>query len=283
MSLKTVCIDPIREDLQEFDEEYPTLVEGSIFNSKGSKLLGVIHIAQGKGPHPTVILFHGFPGYEQNFDIAHVLLRAGYNVFVFHYRGSWGSEGSYSIANVLEDADSAIDFLRSPYCAKEYRVDEKNIILMGHSLGGFTTLMTAARHPEIKYAACIAGFNFGLMGEMLLKDSNLKKETIKTWKDWVLPLKGINAEKVVQEVIENRKDWNLINIVEKLKGHSILIIGGIRDDIATIDKHYKPLIGALKEQNVCCKGVILNTDHGFCDKRISLQKEVLSWLEKERA
>lgn len=58
---------------------------------------GLIYIASGAGPHPTVILLHGYPGNEKNLDLAQSLRREGWNVLFFHYRGAWGSEGEFSL------------------------------------------------------------------------------------------------------------------------------------------------------------------------------------------
>ena len=60
-------------------------------------------------------------GNEQNLDLAQSVRRAGWNVLTFHYRGSWGSEGAFSFGHALEDADSAIAFLRDLAHAKQYR------------------------------------------------------------------------------------------------------------------------------------------------------------------
>jgi hypothetical protein len=34
-------------------------------------MYSVIYIASGAGPHPTVLMLHGFPGNEKNLDLAH--------------------------------------------------------------------------------------------------------------------------------------------------------------------------------------------------------------------
>lgn len=47
---------------------------------------------------PAVLMLHGIPGTEQNWDVAYALRDAGFHCLVFHYRGCWGSEGNYSIA-----------------------------------------------------------------------------------------------------------------------------------------------------------------------------------------
>jgi hypothetical protein len=42
--------------------------------SHGEQLLGAFYLASGAGSHPTAIIFHGFPGYEQNLDIAQTII-----------------------------------------------------------------------------------------------------------------------------------------------------------------------------------------------------------------
>ena len=76
------------------DRAYPATMASITFTSSGAQLIGNMLIAPGPGPHPTVLLLHGFPGNENNFDLAHVLRRAGWNVLIFHYRGAWGSQGA---------------------------------------------------------------------------------------------------------------------------------------------------------------------------------------------
>ncbi|APM38942.1 alpha/beta hydrolase family protein [Clostridium kluyveri] len=272
--------NPISEDPVKLDNNYPTLIDGFTCDSNNSKLMGTIYVAQGKGPHPTVLLLHGIPGYEQNSDIAHVLLRTGYNVVIFHYRGNWGSEGTYSIGHIFEDIENVIEFLKCRQSVESYRVDSKNIILIGHSLGGFSALMAASNHPEIKLVASIAGFNFGLYGEIISANNNLVKSAIENFEFIKSPvIKGITPTKFVEEIIEHRKKWNILNIIKKLKGHSVLMIGGIRDNISPIEQNFKLIVEALEKERVDFKEVLLDGDHCFSDKRIVLTKEILKWLQ----
>src|SRR5215469_17858555 len=97
--------------------------------SHGQQLLGVFYLAAGAGPHPTAIVMHGFPGYEQNLDIAQSLRRAGWNVMAVHYRGSWGVKGDFSFAHVVEDADAEVAFLLDPVVQAKYRIDLGKIAL----------------------------------------------------------------------------------------------------------------------------------------------------------
>jgi predicted alpha/beta-fold hydrolase len=69
----------------------------TVIPSHGSKLTGLFLLAGGAEPHGTVLLLHGFPGYEQNMDLAQAIRRDGWNVLAMHYRGSWGAEGSFTL------------------------------------------------------------------------------------------------------------------------------------------------------------------------------------------
>src|SRR4051812_40519824 len=77
----------IYED-QPRDDANPTRNEAVWIPSGGIVMNGVMLVAAGSEPHPTVLNLHGLPGNEQNLDLAQVLRRAGYNVLSFHYRGS---------------------------------------------------------------------------------------------------------------------------------------------------------------------------------------------------
>lgn len=65
----------------------------------------------GIGGVDTSILLNGIPGCERNLDLAQALRWAGFHVMTFHYSGSWGSDGDYSLTHDLEDADTVLDFI----------------------------------------------------------------------------------------------------------------------------------------------------------------------------
>jgi predicted alpha/beta-fold hydrolase len=48
--------------------------------SHGSPMNAFVYIAAGAGPHPVVVLLHGFPGNEKNLDLAQDIRRAGWDV-----------------------------------------------------------------------------------------------------------------------------------------------------------------------------------------------------------
>jgi predicted alpha/beta-fold hydrolase len=86
--------------------------------SHGAKLNALAYVAAGAGPHPVVILLHGFPGNEKNLDLAQAIRRDGWDVVYFDYRGSWGSPGDFSFTHSIGDNQSAIAYVRDPANAK---------------------------------------------------------------------------------------------------------------------------------------------------------------------
>lgn len=114
---------------------------GLVIPGRRGRLLGTLYTAAGEGLHPVVLLLHGIPGNEQNADLAQALRRAGFSVLLFHYSGSWGSDGSYSFAHDLEDANTVLDYILAD---ESHDFDTARIFAVGHSLGGFACAHLAA-------------------------------------------------------------------------------------------------------------------------------------------
>jgi acetyl esterase/lipase len=129
-----LTVDPPR------DATHPARLEQLRYPSHGVEIPARLFVAAGAGAHPTLLLLHGFPGTELNLDLARVFQRDGWNVLAIHYRGVWGAPGQFSLTHVVEDAQAALAWLRSP-AANSYGVDPKHIVVLGHSMGGFATVM----------------------------------------------------------------------------------------------------------------------------------------------
>jgi pimeloyl-ACP methyl ester carboxylesterase len=84
---------------------------GITFDSDGHRLVGVLYLARGEEPKPTVLWLHGCPGLEKNLDLAVRLREGGWNALVFHYRGCWGSAGRYDLRTIPRDVTAAVDYL----------------------------------------------------------------------------------------------------------------------------------------------------------------------------
>jgi len=139
---------------------YPASMQTFQIPSHGALLNAFVYVAAGAGPHPAVVLLHGFPGNERNLDLAQDIRRAGWDVLYFNYRGSWGSPGDFSFSHAIEDT-TASACLRQPEMTKLLRLDPSRIVLIGHSMGDFMAVQGAAADPAIIAFGLISAADLG--------------------------------------------------------------------------------------------------------------------------
>jgi len=126
-------------------------LDGVAFTSNGNKLLGGFYKAAGDTPRPTAVLVHGLPGIEKHLDVAYRLRDLGWNCLYFHFRGCWGSEGTFSIAGLADDTRAAVEWV-----GKQPSTDTERIVLVAASTGSYPALRYAAGAPEIRAIAAIS-------------------------------------------------------------------------------------------------------------------------------
>jgi pimeloyl-ACP methyl ester carboxylesterase len=252
------------------DKEFPAKMEAPDILSHGSRLNAVFYLASDGAPHPTVLLLHGFPGNEKNLDLAYTLRRAGWNVLLPHYRGSWGSGGNFSFANALEDAQAALDFLRSPGNAAKFHVDPARIIVIGHSMGGWIAAYTATRNADVAGLVMMAAWNLG--GVVSRPDL---PERLDTFQNGSPRLAGTTPEALVAEAKAHAAEWNYVGYAPQLKTRPVFVL-------ETNDRNIQDnqsMARALRETgNTRVTETALETDHTFSDHRIAMQAAILAWL-----
>jgi uncharacterized protein len=248
--------------------------------SHGAKLNALAYVAAGAGPHPVIILLHGFPGNEKNLDLAQTMRRAGWDVLYFDYRGSWGSPGDFSFTHSIEDTHSAIAYVRDPANAKRLRADSNDIVLVGHSMGGFMALQAGANDPAVKAIVAISAADFDAGKLRLLPidkhDTAVKGLAAGLAAEGMAPLAGCTPESLAREVIANADRWDFLSLVPKLTSRPMLVV--------TSDDGLAPLNDALVESlhradNAHVTAVHFATDHSYSDHRIALQQAVLQALD----
>ncbi|GAB2957794.1 alpha/beta hydrolase family protein [Nonomuraea fastidiosa] len=272
--------DPLAVD-PPLDAEFPATTPAVTFESAGEDLLGVLHVPAGRGPHPVVVLLHGFPGNERNFDLAQALRRAGYAALVFHYRGSWGVGGSWSWGNVLEDAATVVAKVREPEFASAHRLDPARLAVAGHSLGGFAALMTAAADPHIAAVASIAGFDFGAAVAQCREDPGRRAAYVEAFAGSLTPLKGTSGEALVAEMEAAGDAWRLAGLAPRLADRPVLLVGTGRDDVTPSEVHHDPLVAAYEKHPVeRLHHRVLPTDHALSDQRVTLARTLSDFLAR---
>jgi len=227
-----------------------------------------------------VVLLHGFPGNEKNLDLAQAIRRDGWDVIYFDYRGSWGSPGDFSFTHSIEDTQSAVAYMRDASHAKKLRSDPADIVLIGHSMGGFMARFVGAQDPAIKAVGLISAADMGVDKVQSLKPGQ-EKEAVANLAthlaaEGMAPLAGCSPESLAREIVTNAATWNTLSLAPKLANRPVLVITS-NDGLAPSNDAF---VGALHKAGATdITTVHLTTDHSYSDQRIALQKAVLEALE----
>jgi len=247
--------------------------------SHGALMNALVYVAAGAGPHPVVILLHGFPGNERNLDLAQDMRRAGWDVLYFNYRGSWGTPGDFSFTHGIEDTAAAIAYLRQPGVARSLRLDPHRIVLIGHSMGGFMTVEAAAADPAIKAFATISAADMsGRMQAVLGKEARPKAIAAMAHglaDEGMAPLAGCTPEGLANELAGHAASWPFMGKVDALKNRTALVVTS-DDGLAQENDAFAAALRRAGDRHVST--VHLPTDHAYSDQRIALSKAVLHWL-----
>jgi pimeloyl-ACP methyl ester carboxylesterase len=232
----------------------------------------VFYLAGGAGPHGTVLLLHGLPGYEQNADLAQSIRRAGWNVLIFHYRGSWGTAGTFSQSAAIEDTADALRFLRDAATKAKYRIDPGRIVVIGHSFGGFLAGYSGAHDADVEAVGMIAAVNLGKMNH----DPKQREARLKRWESEMHPLHGTSAPALFAEAEKHGKEWDYVQWADSLRGRPVLLVEANDQNRADMQL----LAVAMREKStVSLTEKSVATDHSFSDHRIALQAIVVDWLQ----
>ena len=247
----------------------------AVFTSADVPLFARIWVPGRQDP-PKVLLLHGFPGTELNFDLAHALRRTGFLVVLPHYRGSWGMAGTYSWAHVLEDVHACVEWMRSPAFTAAYG-DGNLLAVIGHSLGGFAALQAGVSVPAAKVVS-IAGYNFGAVADRDRRNPAARDALGRDWDPATMPLGGTSGRALAEEALGCPEDWNLGRLGGRYAGRDVLLVAAARDEIAPPAIHHDPVVAAFAETGVNVSDARLDTDHSLASARTRLCDVICRWL-----
>jgi len=273
------AFDPVAMDAPAADP--PAETPDLQFFSGGAHLNAYAHIAAGAGPHPTVVLLHGFPGNERNLDLAQTLRRAGWNAFFFSYRGAWGSGGEFSFGHVLEDVAAVVATLREPEFAEKYRVDPERIVLVGHSMGGAAALISAAELADVGCVASLAGANLGALADRVRASPEAASAVAAQLQAWGEGrIRGVSGEGIIADLLAQPERFRTTAHAAALAKKPVLLVAGARDAVAPPAEHHVPLVNAIAAQpGALLTARALDDEHQFSQTRIALTRTLLAWLE----
>lgn len=161
----------------------------------------------------TVLLLHGnAENISTHFANVAWLPQAGFDVFVFDYRGYGRSQGRAELAGLVADSDAALR-----YTAERLADAQRKIILFGQSLGGALAVYVAATSPLKEHLA-------GVVVESAFSDyRDIAREKLASW--WLTwPLQW-----PVSWTVNN--DYSPLVVVERITPVPLLVIHSRTDPI----------------------------------------------------
>jgi pimeloyl-ACP methyl ester carboxylesterase len=265
---------PVKAQVAPAGSAFPPSMKHPLVPSHGSNLLGVFYLAAGAGPHPTAILFHGLPGYEQNLDLAQSLRSAGWNVLAMHYRGSWGVGGMFSFLRAAEDADAEVDFVLDPKNVTQYRIDPKRIVVIGHSMGGFMAASAAAHNPKVNAAVLLSAWNIGAP-----RPSEGDEAKALASNDSLAPISGTDGRVLAHEEFTHRTELDMSRLASAVAPRPVLIVTANDGS----DQFASPFAAALRATGDTQVSISrFDTDHLYSGYRLALEETVLAFLKTKQ-
>ena len=208
-------------------------MEGIKIQSSKGKIAVVIHRPRIKTEKLAILC----PGHLDSKDYSHLVYLAndlavlGYTVVRFDPTGTWDSDGSisdYTTTQCFVDIRSIIEYMLR---AENF----KDILLGGHSRGGVVSKLYAVRDPRVSVVLAI------MPPYSLIRTVN--KDKIEKWKveGFRTSVRDIpNSQekkefKVPYSEVEDGKQYDVLNDVEKLHTPLILVAGELDDVILPED------------------------------------------------
>jgi len=251
-----------------WDKNSPAGMTELFIPSDSALLAGFIYKANGAGKHPTLLLLHGYPGNERNLDLAQVVRAHGWNVIYFDYRGSWGSQGHFAFKNCVKDVVNVVAFCKK--YADSLQIDISNIVLFGHSMGGWVCLKALQELPGIKKGFALSTWD--IYNDLRRAKTEKEMMALATASGRYFVLNS-SLHDIFDPVVKEPDYFNLA------KGGKALA----KKQIVMLDEHTgnSALAGTLRSGNMSYfEYEVWQTDHPFTNKRVALIKKVLSFLEK---
>jgi pimeloyl-ACP methyl ester carboxylesterase len=264
-------------------ETPPASMDELAIQSHGARLNGFIYKAAGAGAHPTVLFLHGYPGNERNLDLAQAVRRAGYNALYIDYRGNWGSGGTFSPGNALDDVESVLAWARDPANAGKYGIDPQQLSLVGHSFGGWLALMTTSRDTALRCTVAMAAWDLGWAAERFAAHPDEAKAA-RDYFAWTAEDGGpirMDTDAVMASLAAHTADWNYLSHAPALKDRPLLLVAATRDtpdEGVALHAQLAQAIQAAGGRQV--ESLVYDDDHPFSSHRLVLAETLVEWMRK---
>lgn len=169
-------------------------IESVLFKrTNGDTLNGWFLKPKNQTPTITLLQLHGNAGTLANYLQLSSLLKFGFQIFMFDYSGFGFSQGKATRDNVLTDALSALDYLKT-----RHEIAGTKLVIYGQSLGGnLAPVVASLRQNDIDGLVIEGGFSsykdiaakrYGFIGRILIAEKHSALKSIKSYKKPLLSI-----------------------------------------------------------------------------------------------
>ncbi len=233
-------------------------------NSKGTKLVGVLHLPNEKA-NSAVIISHGFAANKDRnrlIKLAELLSKKGFVALRFDFGGCGGSEErEINLKGQLDDLKSAIDYMRKRGYSK--------LGLLGESLGGLISILACSGAKTLVLWAPLTKPTDIPIIQKELRDELSRKDVLNYKKDG-------REFKIPKEFLDELLAIDQQKVLSRVQS-PVLVIHGTLDETIPLE-HSKEAMQFLPEESVL--KIIEGANHTFDGKLSEAISESISWFEK---
>lgn len=253
------------------------MVEHSItFTNQNAQLVGMLHLPEGEGRYPGVILCHGFTGNKAESHrlfvrTARMLAKAGFGVLRFDFRGSGDSEGDFVDMTVAGEISDAIAAWR--WMTEQTGVEPERLALLGFSLGGCVAAYAAA---DIQPAALVLWSAVGEPEKVFTQKASHQTLLAEVRNEGYLSMSGW---RVGRPFVEELPTLDPLVKISQYMGPALFVHGSGDQSVFFENSHlfYQNAGGTHKELHI-----IEEADHAYTRQEWedALVVKTVTWLQK---
>ncbi len=226
----------------------------------GLLLHGWFFRAQGGVKRGTILVCHGnVENISTHAKLDLWLVRAGYDLFIFDYRGYGRSEGEATVDGIHRDAGTALETLLAMP-----GMEHEQVIIYGKSLGGAVAVHLAATSPRRDRIK-------GLIVESAFADYRMKA------REEIVHNYGWFVQYPLSLLVNN--DYSPRKFIAKVAPIPVLILHGDRDGIVPVE-HGRVLFEEAREPKAYWELAGLGHVKSWTDE--ATRRRLLGWIESLR-
>ncbi|MGH8444381.1 MAG: alpha/beta hydrolase family protein, partial [Solimonas sp.] len=245
-------------DSEKVPEQQPI----SFRSADGMTIYGYLTLPLGAKPEklPMVVISHGGPfGYQDDWAYSYevdLFASRGYAVLQVNYRGSGGYGSAYQLAGKERWGTAMMDDIAAGtrYVIEKGIADPKRVCAYGASFGGYASMMSAVRYPDL-YRCAVGYAGIYDLVQLRKEDKSTSGKMGRRYFDFYI---GEDDEKL--------KSQSVTTYLDRLRA-SVMLAHGEQDHVAEFDQ-YKTLRDALKARKYPFESLTYAGEaHGFYSEK----------------